>query len=129
MLLIEMDGWRTAEPRTGNASSCTEVPQAAIAASLGASFASRDTLIHDPFAAFRTFRVDFCKARSNARAKPIWPGPGGNVLSRTQFAVLAVVSTGVMVVVGEWGMDHRCAIKWAIGWVIGAVLKVVKLGG
>jgi hypothetical protein len=51
--------------------------------------------------------------------------PGGSVLSRKQFAVLAVIGTGVMVVVG-WIIE--AAVKWAIGWFIGTILKV-KLGG
>jgi hypothetical protein len=51
--------------------------------------------------------------------------PAGGVLSRKQFAVLAVVGTGVMVVVG-WMVE--AAVKWAVGWVIGTILKV-KLGG
>jgi hypothetical protein len=51
--------------------------------------------------------------------------PGGGVLSRKQFAVLAVVGTGVMVVVG-WIIE--AAMKWAIGWLIGSILKM-KLGG
>jgi hypothetical protein len=51
--------------------------------------------------------------------------PGGNVLSRKQFAALAVIGTGVMVVVG-WMIE--AAVKWAIGWLIGTILKM-KLGG
>jgi hypothetical protein len=51
--------------------------------------------------------------------------PGGSVLSWKQFAVLAVVGTGVMVVVG-WIVE--AAVKWAVGWFIGTILKV-KLGG
>ena len=51
--------------------------------------------------------------------------PGGTVLSRKQFAVLAFVGTGVMVVVG-WIIE--AAVKWAIGWLIGSILKM-KLGG
>jgi hypothetical protein len=51
--------------------------------------------------------------------------PGGSVLSRKQVAVLAVVGTGVMVVVG-WMVE--AAVKWAVGWFIGTILKV-KLGG
>jgi hypothetical protein len=51
--------------------------------------------------------------------------PGGSVLSRKQVAVLAVVGTGVMVVVG-WIVE--AAVKWAAAWVLGTILKV-KLGG
>jgi hypothetical protein len=51
--------------------------------------------------------------------------PAGGVLSRKRFAVLAVVGTGVMVVVG-WMVE--AAVKWAVGWLIDAILKV-KLGG
>jgi len=51
--------------------------------------------------------------------------PGGSVLSRKQIAALAVVGTGVMVVVG-WIVE--AAVKWAAAWVLSAVLKV-KLGG
>jgi len=51
--------------------------------------------------------------------------PGGGILSRKQIAVLAVVGTGVMVVVG-WMIE--AVVKWAVGWFIGTVLKV-KLGG
>jgi hypothetical protein len=50
--------------------------------------------------------------------------PGGSVLSRKQVAVLAVVGTGVMVVVG-WMVE--AAVKWAVGWFIGTILKL-KLG-
>jgi hypothetical protein len=49
--------------------------------------------------------------------------PGGGMLSRKQFAVLAV-GTCVMVVVG-WMLE--AAVKWAVGWLVGAILKV-KLG-
>jgi hypothetical protein len=51
--------------------------------------------------------------------------PGGSVLSSKQLAVLAVVGTGVMVVVG-WIVE--AAVKWAAGWLIDSILKV-KLGG
>ena len=51
--------------------------------------------------------------------------PAGGVLSGKQFAVLAVVGTGVMVVVG-WMVE--AAVKWAVSWIIDAILKV-KLGG
>jgi hypothetical protein len=51
--------------------------------------------------------------------------PSGSVLSRKQLAVLAVVGTGAMVVVG-WMVE--AAVKWAVGWLIGSILKV-KLGG
>jgi hypothetical protein len=51
--------------------------------------------------------------------------PGGSVLSRKQVAVLAVVGTGIMVVVG-WMVE--AAVKWAVGWFIGTILKL-KLGG
>jgi hypothetical protein len=47
------------------------------------------------------------------------------MLSRKQLAVLAVVGTGAMIVVG-WIVE--AAVKWAVGWLIGAILKV-KLGG
>jgi hypothetical protein len=46
-------------------------------------------------------------------------------LPKKQFEVLAVVGSGVMVVVG-WMVE--AAVKWAVGWVIGTILKV-KLGG
>jgi len=59
-----------------------------------------------------------------ARVGLMSPG-GGGVLSRKQVAVLAVVGTGVMVVVG-WMIE--AAVKWAVGWFIGSILKV-KLGG
>ena len=58
-----------------------------------------------------------------ARVGLMSPG-GGGVLSRKQVAVLAVVGTGVMVVVG-WMIE--AAVKWAVGWFIGSILKV-KLG-
>jgi hypothetical protein len=51
--------------------------------------------------------------------------PAGNVLSRRQLAALALLGTGAMVVVG-WMVE--AGVKWAVGWLIGAVLKV-KLGG
>jgi hypothetical protein len=47
------------------------------------------------------------------------------VLPKKQFEVLAVVGSGVMVVVG-WMVE--AAVKWAVGWLIDAILKV-KLGG
>jgi hypothetical protein len=51
--------------------------------------------------------------------------PDGRLLSRKQLAVLALVGTGAMVVVG-WIVE--AGVKWAVGWIIGAILKV-KLGG
>lgn len=47
------------------------------------------------------------------------------MLSRKQFALLAIVGTIVLVVVG-WMVE--AAVKWAIGWLIGSILKM-KLGG
>jgi hypothetical protein len=51
--------------------------------------------------------------------------PDGRVLSRKQIAALAVIGTGVMVVVG-WIVE--AAVKWAAAWVISSILKI-KLGG
>ena len=51
--------------------------------------------------------------------------PGGSALSKKQLAVLAVVGTSVMVVVG-WMVE--AAVKLAVGWLIESILKV-KLGG
>jgi hypothetical protein len=51
--------------------------------------------------------------------------PDGRVLSRKQIAALAVIGTGVMVVVG-WVVE--AAVKWAAGWLISSILKM-KLGG
>ena len=50
---------------------------------------------------------------------------GSNVLSMNQLAVVAVLGTGAMVVVG-WMVE--AAVKLAAGRVIGTTLKV-KLGG
>jgi hypothetical protein len=65
------------------------------------------------------------KALEKLNARVALMSPGGSVLSRKQLAVLAVVGTGVMVVVG-WMVE--AAVKWAVGWLIGSILKV-KLGG
>jgi hypothetical protein len=65
------------------------------------------------------------KALEKFNARVALMNPGGSVLSRKQVAVLAVVGTGVMVVVG-WMVE--AAVKWAVGWFIGSILKV-KLGG
>ena len=65
------------------------------------------------------------KALEKLAARVGLMSPGGGILSRKQVAVLAVVGTGVMVVVG-WMVE--AAVKWAVGWFIGAILKV-KLGG
>jgi hypothetical protein len=46
--------------------------------------------------------------------------PGGSMLSRKQIAVLALVGTGVMVVVG-WIVE--AAVKWAAAWVLSSILR------
>jgi hypothetical protein len=65
------------------------------------------------------------KALEKLTARVALMSLGGGVLSKKQVAVLAVVGTGVMVVVG-WMVE--AAVKWAVGWFIGTILKV-KLGG
>jgi hypothetical protein len=67
----------------------------------------------------------FAEALDKLTARVALTSPGGRLLSRKQLAVLAVVGTGTMVVVG-WIVE--AGVKWAIGWLIGAILKV-KLGG
>jgi hypothetical protein len=64
------------------------------------------------------------KALEKFNARVALMNPGGSVLSRKQVAVLAVVGTGVMVVVG-WIVE--AAVKWAAAWVLSTLLKI-KLG-
>ena len=68
--------------------------------------------------------VALLKANNDAIEKLALMSPGGSVLSRKQLAVLAIVGTSVMVVVG-WIVE--AAVKWAVGWLIESILKV-KLG-
>jgi hypothetical protein len=69
--------------------------------------------------------VALLKANNDAIEKLALMSPGGSALSKKQLAVLAVVGTSVMVVVG-WIVE--AAVKWAVGWLIESILKV-KLGG
>jgi hypothetical protein len=68
--------------------------------------------------------VVLLKANNDSIEKLALMSPGGSALSKKQLAVLAVVGTSVMVVVG-W---IEAAVKWAVGWIIESILKV-KLGG
>ena len=65
------------------------------------------------------------KALEKLMARVALMSPGGSMLSRKQIAALALIGTGVMVVVG-WIVE--AAVKWAAAWVLGTILKV-KLGG
>jgi hypothetical protein len=65
------------------------------------------------------------KALEKLMARVALTSPGGSMLSRKQIAALALIGTGVMVVVG-WIVE--AAVKWAAAWVLGTILKV-KLGG
>ena len=67
----------------------------------------------------------FAEALDKLTARVALTSPDGRLLSRKQLAVLAVVGTGAMVVVG-WMVE--AGVKWAGGWFIGSILKV-KLGG
>jgi len=67
----------------------------------------------------------FAEALDKLAARVAVTSPDGRLLSRKQLAVLALVGTGAMVVVG-WIVE--AGVKWAVGWLIGAILKV-KLGG
>jgi len=67
----------------------------------------------------------FAEALDKLTARVAVTSPDGRLLSRKQLAVLALVGTGAMVVVG-WIVE--AGDKWAVGWLIGAILKV-KLGG
>ena len=51
--------------------------------------------------------------------------PSGELMSRKQIALLALIGTGVMVCVG-WILE--AFIKWAVGWVLATILKA-KIGG
>jgi hypothetical protein len=65
------------------------------------------------------------KAIEKLAARVALTSPAGAVVSRKQIAALAVIGTGVIVVVG-WIVE--AAVKWAAAWVISSILKV-KLGG
>jgi ferric-dicitrate binding protein FerR (iron transport regulator) len=64
------------------------------------------------------------KALEKLMARVALTNPGGSMLSRKQIAALALIGTGVMVVVG-WIIE--AAVKWAAAWVLSSILKV-KLG-
>jgi len=78
---------------------------------------------------FRAINTEAISAQNKAHEKLAkrvdLMSPGGSVLSKKQVAVLALLGTGVMVVVG-WMVE--AAVKWAVGWFIGSILKM-KLGG